>query len=179
MKRTALLFTAILFVIATFGSDILTLNNQMVFEGKVTKIKNCKIIFRAEGKRYDIPSSEIYSIQFENTADKVYTDYVKMAEGDPDNCLKGKIDALNLHGKSGGHFVLGFLFGPFALIGTLIASPTPINGRYTNMYSKNKELFNDPEYLKCYRRSAKGHLLAMEGLGWGTWILFVLIVGGL
>jgi hypothetical protein len=43
------------------------------------------------------------------------------------------------------------------------------------MLSKNKDKFNDPEYLSCYKHKAKGQLIRMEALGWGAWLLFVVI----
>jgi hypothetical protein len=85
------------------------------------------------------------------------------------------MDAQAFHGKRGGHFVLGVLFGPFAVIGTAVSNPTPERGARTYMMSKNKELFSDPEYLTCYRKKAKGQLIGMEFLGWGAWILIVLV----
>jgi len=176
MKKIVLTIVAILIAIASFAGDILTLNNEMVFEGKVTKIKDCAVVFKANGKKYIIPASEIFSLQFENTEDKVYTDYLKLLESDPELCLKGRLDAENYHGKKGGHFVLGFLFGPFAIVGTLLSNPTPERGKETYIMSKNKEIFNDPEYLSCYRKKAKGQLIGMEALGWGTWILLLLIL---
>jgi len=176
MKRITLLFTAILFAIAAFAGDILTLNNDKVFKGKVTKIKGCKVVFKAEGNKYVIPASEIFSIQFENTNDKVYTKYMQMGDGDPSKCMKGRLDAENFHGKKGGHVVLGFLFGPFAMLGTAIASPTPDKGKRTYMMSKNKDIFDDLEYISCYKKKAKGQLIGMEAIGWGAAILLLLII---
>jgi hypothetical protein len=176
MKKLALTITATLFAIASFAGDILTLNNEMVFEGKVTKIKDCAVVFKADGNKYIVPASEIFSLQFENTEDKVYTEYMKMAVGDPNKCLIARFDADNYHGKNGGHFVLVVIFGPFAMIGTALANPTPERGRQTYMRSKNKEQFSDPEYLSCYRKKAKGQLIGMEALGWGAWILLLLIL---
>ncbi len=176
MKKITLTFTAILFVIASYAGDILTLNNEMIFEGKVTKIKDCTVVFKADGKKFIVPSSEIFSLQFENTADKVYTEYMKMADGDPNKCLNGRLDAENFHGKNGGHFALGILFGPFAMIGTALSNPTPDRGKQTYMMSKNKDQFSDPEYLSCYKKKAKGQLIGMEALGWGSWILLLLIL---
>lgn len=176
MKKITLTITATLFAMATFAGDILTLNNEMVFEGKVTKIKDCAVVFKADGHKYIIPASEIFSLQFENTEDKVYTDYMQMADGDPNKCLNGRLDAENYHGKKGGHFVLGVLFGPFAMIGTALANPTPEKGKQTYMMSKNKEQFSDPEYLSCYRKKAQEQLIGMEALGWGAWILLLLLL---
>jgi hypothetical protein len=176
MKKTTLTLTAILFAIASYAGDILRLNNEMVFEGKVTKIKDCEVVFKADGKKFIVPTSVIFSLQFENTADKIYTDYMEMADSDPNKCLNGRLDAENYHGKNGGHFVLGVLFGPFAMIGTALANPTPEKGKQTYMMSKNKDQFNDPEYLSCYKKKAKGQLIGMEALGWGAWILLILVL---
>lgn len=175
MKKVELTILSILLVLSSFASDILTLNNQMTFEGKVTKIKDCSVFFKAEGNKFVVPVSDIYSIQFENVNDKVYTDYMKMSDDNPDKCMNAQLDAENFHGKKVGHFFLGVLFGPFAIIGTAFANPTPFNGQHTYMLSKNREQFTDPQYLKCYKQKAKGQLIGMEALGWGAWIAFVLI----
>jgi hypothetical protein len=94
---------------------------------------------------------------------------------DPDKCLSARLDAENFHGKKGGHFALGFFFGPFAMIGTALANPTPYKGKNTYMMSKNKDLFNDPEYLSCYKSKAKSQLLLTEGIGWAAWIVILLL----
>jgi hypothetical protein len=176
MKKLTLTLTATLFAIASFAGDILTLNNEMVFEGKVSKIKGCAIVFKADGNKYIVPASEVFSLKFENTKDKVYTEYIKMADGDPNKCLNGRLDAENFHGKNVGHFFLGVLFGPFAMIGTALSDPTPEKGKQTYMMSKNKEQFSDPEYLSCYKKKAKGKLIGMEALGWGAGILLLLVL---
>jgi len=174
MKKTILTLTAIVFAISTFANDILTLNNEMVFEGKVQRIKDCAIVFKSEGKKYIVPASEIYSIEFENPEDKVYTNYLEMQADEENKCFNARLDAENYHGKKGGHFALGVLFGPFAMIGTALANPTPEKGKQTYMMSKNKDQFSDLEYLSCYKKKAKGQLIGMEALGWGAWVLLVL-----
>jgi hypothetical protein len=166
----------LIFSISSFASDILTLNNEMTFEGQVTRIKDCSVFFRTEGQKFVIPASDIFSIQFENAEDKVYVEYMKMADGDPNKCMNGRVDADAYHGKKGGHFILGVLFGPFAMIGTALSNPTPDKGRNTLVMSKNKDQFSDPEYLTCYRSKAKGQLIGMEALGWGAWILLLLVI---
>ena len=176
MNKITLTLTATLLTLATFAGDILTLNNKMVFEGKVSKIKGCAVVFKTKVNKYIVPASEIYSIQFEKSTDKVYTEYLKIADTDPDKCLNGRLDAENYHGKQVGHFVLGVLFGPFAMIGTAVSNPTPEKGKNTYMMSKNKDQFSDPEYLSCYRKKAKGQLIGMEALGWAAWVLLVLIL---
>jgi hypothetical protein len=174
MKKIALLIFSTLFAISSFAGDILTLNNKLVFEGRVTKIKNCMVVFKVKGNKYIVPATEIFSIQFENVENKVYKKYLKIADKDTNKCLNGRTDAENFHGKKGGHFVLGFLFGPIAMVGTALSNPTPHKSSKTLSLSKNKDQFANPEYLKCYKRKAKGQLIGMEALGWGTWILLLL-----
>lgn len=174
MKNLILIIFAILLYSAVFAGDVLTLTNEMTFEGSVTKIKNCEIVFKSEGKKYNIPASDVFSIAFEDTNNKVYNKYLEIANDDPGKCLNGRLDAENYHGKKGGHFALGFLFGPFAMIGTALADPTPEKGKDTYMLSKNKDQFENPEYLSCYKKKARGKLIGMEALGWGAWILLLL-----
>jgi len=183
MMRFFFILAFAIFANVSFPRDILTLTNQNVFEGKVLKIENCNIVFKVNHQKYIVPSSDIYSIQFGNVNDKVYSDYIDFmhsTDNDGDNlCLDGRLDAENYHGKKGGHFFLGVLFGPFAMIGTALANPTPEKGAKTFLLSKNKEEFANPEYLSCYKKKAKGQLIGMEALGWGAWILLVLVAGGL
>ncbi|MFT4757499.1 MAG: hypothetical protein ACI91R_002153 [Vicingaceae bacterium] len=177
MKQITLTMIAILVAFSSYAGDVLTLNNEKVFEGKVKRIKDCSVVFKADGQKYEIPASEIFSMRFEDTEDKVYTNYLELLENNGNNkCLNGQLDAENFHGKKGGHFVLGFLFGPFAMIGTALAIPTPYKGKQTYMMSKHKDEFSDAEYLSCYKKKAKGQLIGMEALGWGTWILLLLIL---
>lgn len=176
MHKITLTITAAVLSFTLFAGDILKLNNDMVFEGKVTRIKDCAVVFKSDGNKYIVPASEIFSLQFEDTEDKVYTEYMKMADDDPNKCLNARLDAENYHGKKVGHFALGVLFGPFAIIGTAVANPTPEKGQQTLMMSNNKEQFSDPEYLSCYKKKAKGQLMGMEALGWGAWILLLLVL---
>jgi hypothetical protein len=172
MEKIAFTITVVLFAIASFAGDIIILKNEMAFEGKVAKIKDCSVVFKSKGSKYVIPASDIFSIQFEDTEDRVYRNYLKMAE--PNKCLDGRLDAENYHGKKGGHFALGFLFGPFAMIGTALANPTPEKGRRTLEMSSNHDLLNDLEYISCYKKKVKGQLIGTEALGWASWVLLLL-----
>ena len=71
--------------------------------------------------------------------------------------------------------MLGGLFGPFAKVGAAIATPRPMNGKGTVGLSENKDLFDDPLYLKCYAKKARGKNVGNTALGWGAWLIFVLI----
>ncbi|MBC6401086.1 MAG: hypothetical protein GDA51_05165 [Ekhidna sp.] len=170
-----LLGASCLFCSSSLASDILTLNNQMVFEGKIIKIKHCIILFKAQGKKYFVPADQILSLQFEDTADPIYTKWLKIEEGDPQKCLKGNLDAYQYHGKKGLHFALGSLFGPFAIIGTLSANPNPYNGRKTLALSENREHFDDPEYLACYKKKAKEILVGRELIGLSCTVVYLFI----
>lgn len=92
-----------------------------------------------------------------------------------DKCMLGTTDAKNYHGKVAGHVILGVLFGPFAALGAAIANPTPQKGAKTAYMSKNQDLFNDPAYVNCYKRKAKGKNVGNAFLGWGIWVGLVLI----
>ncbi len=174
MKKLFIVFTILLFTFFSFAGDILTLNNDKSFEGRVLKIEENFIVFKTEKIKYEVPVSDIFSVKFENVNNKLYADYLKNADVNSDKCLSGRLDAENYHGKKGGHFVLGVLFGPFAMIGTALADPTPERGKRTYMLSTNKELFSDPVYLSCYKKKAKGQLIGAEALGWAAWILLAL-----
>ena len=159
-----------------FAGDIVTLKNLQVFDGKVTKIKDCTVIFKVAGQKYHIPVADVQLIQFEDQQDQVYLRYLKQLEVDPGKCVNGRLDAVNYHGKKSSHIALGFLFGPFALLGTAMANPTPDKGQLTHRMSDNSELFNDPDYLSCYKKKAKGKLIGAESIGFGISLLMVLLI---
>lgn len=175
MKKV-LLLCVVFVTMHCFGSDVLTLNNQLKFEGKVTKVLDCDIVFKSNGEKYLVPIQDIFSINFENANGRQYRKFSQMGDGGENYCMNGRLDAEAYHGKKGGHFALGFLFGPFAMIGTALANPSPYNGKRTAMLSKNKEQFSNLEYLSCYKKRAKGQLIGMEALGWGAWIILILVI---
>lgn len=177
MKNLFILSVALCLVaVDADAGDVVTLNNNLSFEGKILRIKKCQVVFKAYGARYVIPAADIHSIMFEDPQDIVYTEYREKSMLDPDACLKGHTDANAFHGKKVGHVILGFFFGPFAMIGTAVSNPTPMRGRDTYALSPNKELFSDPQYLTCYKKKAKGQLIGMEAIGWGISIIYLAIV---
>jgi len=178
MKKLFTILLTILISTVIFCGDVVTLNDQKSFEGKVTKIKNCIVTFKASDEKYYIPVTDIFSIQFEDINDKVYTSFMALADDDPDKCMKGQMDADMYHGKTGSHIALGVLFGPFAIIGAAVSSPTPQNGQSTYMMSKNKEFFSDPIYLSCYQKKARAKNVGNTAVGWGCWILLLLLLAG-
>ena len=176
MKKITLTICAMAFALATYAGDILTLKNEKVFDGKITRIKGHMVEFKADNQKYLIPASEFTSIQFEEASSKVFVDYKNLVLAEQSKCTSGTLDAEAYHGRKGGAIALGALFGPFAIVGTaLLANPNPEKGARTYMMSKNKELFNDPEYLSCYKKKAKGQLVGSTALGWAAWVLLVII----
>ena len=176
MKKIIFLFCISLLTISLFGKeeDILTLTNQLKFKGKVIKIKDCKVKFSAGGKSYWVPAYDIYSIEFANPEDEVYINYINQEQ--VNKCFSGTNDADLYHGKAGFHVFMGVLFGPFAMIGAAVATPTPHSGKNTMLLSKNQDLFSDPEYLSCYQKKAKIKNVTNVGLGWLGWLILVLVV---
>jgi len=160
---------------SSLADDVLTLANGMSFQGEVKRIKDCYIVFKANREKYVIPSDSIYSIAFhEPDNNKVYQDYVNNAA--TNKCLTGQLDAEQFHGKKAAHFFYGLLFGPVALLVTALSEPTPYSGKNTALLSSNKELFTDYEYLECYKKKARGKLLTMEAIGWGSIILLSILL---
>ena len=158
------------------AGDILTLTNQKSYQGKVTKIKDCQVIFKLDGDKFTIPANDIYSIEFENKSDKIYLKYLDELTTDPYKCVNGRLDAAQYHGKKSAHIALGFLFGPFAMLGTAMSKPSPHNGQLTAQRSNHAYLFDDPEYLDCYRKRAKGKLIGAESIGFGISVLMILLI---
>jgi hypothetical protein len=162
----------------SFAGDILTLLDKetrsagISFSGEITKIKNCEIVFKMEGKKYFIPASDIYCIDFEDVNNKVLKGYKQLSGSE--KCMYGMNDAEMYH-KSGLSFAMGVLFGPFAVIGAAISNPSPLSGQ--NLYlSSNKEFFNDPTYLACYSKSARKKNLKNAALGWLSWVVLILVL---
>lgn len=125
-----------------------------------------------DGITYGIYKSAIATIRYVNGRVESFDQPEEMSA--EKKCYCGNTDAAKYHGKKGGHFVLGALFGPFAMIGTAFANPIPRKGRHSYL-SKYQELFNDPAYKKCYKKKAKSDLIGMEAAGWGAWIAFVFL----
>ncbi|WNJ20934.1 mechanosensitive ion channel domain-containing protein [Pontibacter sp. G13] len=175
MKRF-LLLSAALFS-AAFGfakGDILTLTNGKTFTGTVKQVQACSIDFKAEdGNVFEIPADDIYTLQFANPNSRKLKRYMEMPASD--RCMSGTQDAENFHAKKAKHFVLGFLFGPVAIVGTALGNPRPYKDKDTMMYSQNEDLFEDPTYLQCYKRKAKGQNILYATIGFGT----ALILGAL
>ena len=176
MKKTCILLMLVLVGYTSTAKDILILKNQQKFEVKIKKIKDCAVVFKIGRDKYTIPADEIHAIEFENTQDKVYTDYLQRLSTTENLCLKARHDATNFHGKKVGHFFLGVLFGPFAIIGTALVNPTPYSSSNTLLLSSNKDYFSSPEYLICYRKRAKGSLITMEALGYFSYYMVYLML---
>lgn len=175
MKKLKLSLCLIVFAFSTYASDILILKNQKSFLGEIIKVQSSELIFKTNGEKFVVPFTDIYSVGFDRTDTDIYSEFLKKSENESNKCLNGRLDAENFHGKNGIHFALGVLFGPFAMVGTALSNPTPEKGKETLLMSKNKDQFSDPSYLSCYKRKAKGQLIGMEAIGWGSWILFLLV----
>jgi hypothetical protein len=128
------------------------------------------------GRRLNIPANDIQEVQFEDPDSQILKDYMSKADGQAEACLTGRMDAENYHGKTGMHVALGILFGPFAVLGAAVAKPTPSSGKDTMALSTNKEMFSDPAYLNCYTKKARGQNVSNTLIGWGAWILFLVLL---
>lgn len=139
------------------------------FEGDVIKFKKCVLFMDVEGERLIIPVDSIDYLEFANPKDNVAVD---LLSSELDNCTKGKFDA-SLHGRGFGNGCLGFFFGVFGVIGTALGKAKPIRGMRASD-SKNQDLFNDPNYMKCYARRQRGRAVGSAIIGWAIFIVFYL-----
>ena len=177
MKKFLIVLLSLLFSVSLRAEgDILTLLNQQRFEGKIISLKDCTVKFKVNKEKYFIPTADIQSIQFADPTNPIYQDYLN--RNDPDKCLIAKDDAKNYHGKGGLHMLMGVLFGPFAVIGAALSKPSPQKDAKA-LTSGHKEYFDDPEYLDCYRKKARGQNIASTAAGWAVWIGTALLVSSL
>ncbi len=176
MKNFLLLF---FFLISTsaFANDILGLKSGKFYSGKVKAIDYCLIEFKVETGTFLIPMKDVEYIQFKNRKNKKYKKYVEILENESsivqtsENCIKGTLDAEKFHGKKGKHILFGILFGGFATLGSaLFGSPSVEKDPDTLLYSENRELFNDFDYLRCYKKKAKSSNTMNTLIGWGIWL---------
>ncbi len=156
--------------ITTYGDDILTLKGNLKFSGEIIKIKKCIIHFRTSNYIYYIPASDINSIEFEYPNNKARSRYLTVQ--DSNKCVLGRTDANKYHGKEAGHFALGFLLGPWAILGAAVANPTPEKSVDTINMSENHDLFYDPTYLKCYKKKAIAQNVTFTSIGFGVFLAF-------
>ena len=152
----------------------LSLNNGMEFDGIIKKINDCSCQFKVDNEKYTIPLSDVSDI---NVYSDKYKDKVTNLLSNQDNCLNGQVDADLHHGKGGAHFALGFFTGILGIIGVaVIADPDPYSGTKTMALSKNKDDFNDPTYLSCYKKKAKGKLVGSTAIGLAGWVALLLLL---
>ena len=169
--------------------DNIVLTNGEEIKAKVTEITTDEIKYKRcdnlIGPAYTIKKTAVFMIQYANGTKDVFTPANTTSSNITktdntktnltDKCTAGQQDAIKYHGKAGGHYVLGLLFGPFAILGTAFADPTPENGRKTYVMSQNKDMFGDATYRLCYKKKAKGRLIGAELCGWAFWILLLIL----
>jgi hypothetical protein len=174
MRKLITILCLTLFLLKVYGGDFITLNNDKVYEGKVTKIKDCMVHFKINNERFVIPATDINCIEFQDKQDNVYVKYMNMNPEERNKCLQGRLDAESYHGRTFGNIMVGFLFGVFGVIGCAVSSPVPQKNKKALMLSKNQDIFNDMEYLKCYKKRARGKNVVNSCIGWGAWIIIAL-----
>ena len=154
------------------SADVLTLTNGASFEGKLKKVNSCSVNFSFGGDTYTIPASDIESVLMEKMSRKMAQRITALA-ADGNNCFTGTMDGSN-HGKGGGHFAAGFFFGIFGIIGVAVTNRQPFNSANPQIPGKNKELWNDAEYLSCYNKKARGAAVTNAALGTLGYFLILL-----
>jgi hypothetical protein len=174
-----LTLTCCIFLEITFGfsQDVLTKISGDSIKVKVVEISSTEVKYKnyddLAGITYGIFKSEVLMIRYESGRVETFKDQdLLLSHSEKCNC--GRSDAEKFHGKKDAHFVLGLLFGTYAIIVTAAASQTPKKGKFTYKLSQHKALFTDPDYLKCYKKKAKSDLITMEA--WGIVVRFAIPV---
>ncbi len=175
MKWKLFIVLSILSTTCIYAQDILVKKSGDSLKVKILEVGLSEIKYKnfddLDGITYGIFKSSVVCIRYKNGRVEYFDEKEELSA--EKLCYCGHTDAARYHGKKGTHFVLGVLFGPFAMLGTAASKPTPRKGRRTYKLSQNSHLFSDLTYLKCYRKKAKSDLIGMEALGWGAWMLFV------
>lgn len=202
MRRILIIITIIsISIVAANSQDVIYKTDGTEIQSKIIELTVETIKY----KSYDQPNgpirnillSEVFMIIYENGNREVFKKDIEVIKEDEniqlgcqnneyfkkedelstmDKCAKGQNDADMFHGKKGSHVVLGILFGGFAVLGAAVTNPTPEKGINTQIMSENKELFNDPSYRSCYIRQARKNNTNGALIGWGSWVLFLLLL---
>jgi hypothetical protein len=171
MTKLILLIFSFLISINLCAEGNLIIENQKWLEDNDINSLDCNSKINVEQKQYILTITDIVSLQLEEPYSSVENSFIKSCIEDSIKCINGSFDAKKYHGKKGQHILLGMFLGPYAMIGTALSNPTPERGEKTMSMSKNNELFNDPEYRKCYKKKAKRQLIGMEAIGTGISII--------
>lgn len=186
-----LLFIFLCLAFTVRAQDIITLLDGETIECKVTKIGLSEIEYKKldnlDGPLYIMEKSLIFMITYEGGTKDVFSIQAdsstvvveELNVVDLRNfCEEGRKDAMKYR-NGVGHVVAGALFGVFAVIGAAIAHPSPEKHLRTLTTSKNKDIFNNPNYKGCYIREAKKGNIIHTCMGWIVSSLAIfLIVNG-
>lgn len=156
----------------THYSDIIVLTNDMVFKGQVVKVRSCEMVFKAEGRRYSIPFTDIKTIEFLEQGSKVHKKF-KSFNLSSESCAKGLEDAENFHGRRSRHFFLGLLLPAIPVVVALLSEPNPVARKRIASLSQNQNLFSDPDYLMCYKKTAKKSNVKNAAIGSGVTLVIM------
>lgn len=152
------------------AKDVILLRNSVHFECEILNLKNDLVKVKVDRKKLFIPIDSIVYMGFDNTRNPVAK---ALMDSTMENCLKGKADA-QYNGRGFGNFLLGFLIGPIGLIGAAAGTAKPENGAHTYEKSENRDLFQDPDYRKCYAKRQRGRAATSALGGWAFILLIAL-----
>lgn len=172
--RVVIVAIALFFTSLLYANDEVQLLNCEIYYGKVLKIDQCKVHFKTDCQTLIIDADSIEFLKFECPENEIYQNYINDLTI-KEKCLRGHNDAKNLHNQGLAHFFIGVLFGPLAIVGSIVSTPTPNKSKNTMLLSENKDLFGDPNYLECYRKEAKSKNISAILGGACTWALFYLL----
>lgn len=167
--KSVILIVSFCFLEITFcySQDYLIKKNGDSLKVKIVEVGLNEVKYKEYsnlmGITYGVYKTEVIRIRYENGRVEDFSEGNMISTLSPEErCRCGKSDAAKYHGRKGAAFVCGAGCGLYAMLGTSIMNHTPKAGMRTTKMSENKNLFNDPYYLKCYNKKARNDLLNME-----------------
>lgn len=166
MKRALFLLIFSLISIQSFSKEVLILSNHQQFLGEVVDIKKEHLIFKSSlNEDFEIPIKDISLL----ASDRLRVSRETMVSDSI--CLKGIQDAKLYHKGKGWYILVGFITGPIGIIATAFGNPTPMKAKIDLANFENKKYFDNPEYLRCYKKTVIKRRIGNGLIGFGLFFV--------
>jgi hypothetical protein len=171
MKKI-LLFALLLSSLTSYSKDKIKLSSGKTVRCNIVSLEQDRLTYTHRHQTITVSPSDVLLIEVDpdNTTiiEKLRLNY---QENPLAACEIGKADAIAYHNRGFGNFCLGFFFGAFGVIGTAVG--TPRSPDYVKI--PIKENLQNPEYLKCYEKKARGKNVGSAVGGWATFLLILVL----
>jgi hypothetical protein len=177
MKKI-LLLACMMQALTGFTKDSIILNSGRELKVIIVDIKTNLLSYK-KNKRSEVQILNAKDVAFIRIDERnilirnlIQEEMKNQSPVDETKMLEGKLDATNFHQRGFGNFCLGFLLGPFGVVGTAIGRPR--NPDY--VMTPNKDNLSNPDYLKGYKRRARGKNVTNALGGWAAVIMLSIVL---